>query len=336
MASMTEMIERLRGVNLERLLGLRPEYPRVALDLERSSLALVRLKKRRHGRPQIGGYHVQPTDDAAVPATIFDQESVEPARLSELLRALFEASGIRPGKVSVVLPDNLAKLSLLTLPERPPSRRQLEEVIRFKVRRGVPFRISDAIMSYQLLPGEGKGIVVLVALIHRALVERYEQALESIGARPGLIDLCTPNLLNLCRERIDTASAEGDAALLNCAGCYFSLAIVRRGRLIFLRCKTYSMGNGQPGPIDGVLARELGYSLSYYEEKLAGEGIRTLFVRSLDQPFDRLEPHLASLDADELELIDPVARVDPGETGEVDPEVAQRLAPALGAVLRRT
>jgi len=173
-------------------------------------------------------------------------------------------------------------------------------------------------------------------LIHRPLVERYEHALESIGARPGLIDLCTPNLLNLCRDRIAAASAEGDAALLNCAGSYFSLAIVRRGRLIFLRCKTYSMGNGQPGPVDAVLARELGYSLSYYEEKLGGEGIRTLFVRSLDRPFDELKGHLAGLDAAGMELIDPVARVDPGEAGTVDAEVAQRLAPALGAVLRRS
>jgi hypothetical protein len=304
MASLTDMIDRVRGLDFERAFGLRPEYPRMALELERKSMA--------------------------------DQELIDQSRLSETIRNLFETTGVRPGKISLVLPDNLAKLSLLTLPERPPSRRQLEEVIRFKMRRGVPFRLADAAMSYQLLPGEDKGLSILVAVMRRALIERCEAALESVGARPGLVDLCTPNLLNLCRTKIEAANAEGDVAFLNCAGTYFSLAIFRRSRLVFMRCKTYSMGNGEPGPINGLLARELSYSLSYYEEKLGGEGIRTLFVRSLEVPFEELGGQLTSLDAEHVKLINPVDAVDTEDGAKVEPVLAQRLAPALGAVVGRS
>jgi len=335
MASVSSMIEQIRGLDFERALGLRPEYPRMALELESHVMALVRLKKKRHGRSLLETFKVQTLEEAAVPATISDGELIGRERLSEMLGKLFESSGARPGKVSLVLPDNLAKLSLLSLPERPPSRRQLEEVIRFKVRRGVPFRLADAVMSYQLLPGEGKGVSILVALIRRALIERYEQALEAIGARPGVVDLCTPNLLNLCREQLDAAGAEGDAALLNCAGNYFSLAIVRDSRLVFLRCKTYSMSDGNPRPVNGLLARELGYSLSYYEEKLAGQGIRTLLVRSVATPFDELRPQLAPLRAERIERVDPAAAVESEHGPAVGVEVAQQLAPALGAVLGR-
>jgi hypothetical protein len=336
MASLTDMIERVRGLDFERALRLRPEYPRVALELERKVMALVRLKTKRTGRPLLETYRVQASEEPSVPATISEQELIDQDTVSESIRKLLETAGVRPGKISLVLPDNLAKLSLLTLPERPPSRRQLEEVIRFKMRRGVPFRLADAAMSYQLLPSEDKGLSILVAVVRRALIERYEAAFEAIGSRPGLVDLCTPNLLNLCRTKIEAANSEGDVAFLNCAGTYFSLAIVRRSRLVFMRCKTYSMGNGEPGPINGVLGRELGYSLSYYEEKLGGEGIRTLLVRSVEVPFEELSGQLASLDADHVELIDPVAAVETEDGAKLEPALAQRLAPALGAVVGRS
>jgi hypothetical protein len=334
-ASVSDLIEQLRGIDLERRLGLRPDYPRVALEFDRKAMTLVRLKAKRRGRPMLESYRVQTLAEPEGPATISDPALVDLERLQHTVRELFETAGVRPGKVSVVLPDNLAKLALLTLPERPPSRRQLEEVIRFKTRRGVPFKVADAAMSYQLLPSEGKSVSILVALIRRALIERYEHALEAIGARPGLVDLCTPNLLNLCRDKIEAAAGEGDVALLNCAGTYFSLAIIRRSGLAFVRCKSYAMGNGSPEPSNGQLARELGYSMSYYEEKLGGQGIRTLFVRSVEIPFEQLGPQLAALEAERVEPIDPVAALDAGEGGPVDRELAQRLAPALGAALGR-
>jgi hypothetical protein len=335
MASLSNFIEQLRGLDLERKLGLRPEYPRVALEFERKALTLVRLKAKRRGQPQLENYRVQNLEQAGVPATISDQHLAGQEHLSATLRELFEAAGVRPGKLSLVLPDNLAKVSLLTLPERPPNRKQLAEVIRFKTRRGVPFKLADAVMSYQVLPSQGPGVSILVVLIRRAVIERYEHALEAVGARPGLIDLCTPNLLNLCRDEIRAAADEGDVAFLNCAGTYFSLAIIRSSGLEFLRCKTYTMGNGAPVPSNGQLARELGYSMSYYEEKLGGQGIRTLFVRSADAPFDELEPHLTALGAERIEAIDPAASLESGEEGPLEPGLAQRLAPALGAVLGR-
>ncbi len=335
MSGLSNMLEQLRGLDLGHALGLKPPYPRVALEIEHRGMSLVRLRTRRGGPPQLDSYRAQEAAESQAPATIFDQGLPAVDGLRDALLRLFEHAGVRPGKVSLVLPDNLAKISLLSLPERPPSRRQLEEVIRFKMRRGLPFRVSEAAMTYQFLPGEGQGVQLLVALIRRALVERYEQALESVGARPGLVDLCTPNLLNLYRNRIESAEAGGDVALLNCAATYFTLAIVRQSRLIFFRCKTYAMGQVDRPPVNGLLARELGYSLSYYEEKLAGAGIQTLFVRAAETPFDELAGQLASLDARHVELIDPLTAVAPSGTSALDPATAQRLAPALGAALGR-
>ena len=331
MASLADMLEQLRGFDLERAMGLRPPNPDVALELDRQSMTLVRLKPKRRGRPTLEAYKIQTLNQAGVPATIFDQDVVGPERLSEQLRGLYESAGSRPGRMSLVLPDNLAKISLVSLPERPPSRKQLEEAVRFKMRRSVPFRLRDAALSYQVIPGEGKSVTILVALIRRSLVQRCEQALEAIGARPGLIDLCTPSLLNLCREELAAAAPSGDVALLNCAQNYFSLVIFRGERLIFFRCKTYSMRAEPPAEVNGLLAREVDYSLSYYEEKLSGEGIGTLLVRSADNPVEQVTGDLNGLDVKQVQPIDPVVAIPSADGQKVDSPTAQRIAPALGA-----
>ena len=51
MSALTNIIETLRAVDLERTLGLQAAPPPVAVELDRRELVLVRLKAKRRGRP---------------------------------------------------------------------------------------------------------------------------------------------------------------------------------------------------------------------------------------------------------------------------------------------
>lgn len=339
MASISEMLDRIRGLDLERALGLRPAAPGVAVELDRNALSLVRLRRVKRGAPPtLEGHRVAQVEQPAVPASIFDQNSLGQEALTQKLGELFEAGGVRPGRVGIVLPDNVAKIALLQLPDRPPAHRQLVELIRFKLNRSIPFKVADAALSYQILPGEGSAVTVLVALMRQPLVDKCERAVEALGGRPGLIDLCTPNLLNLCRERIENAAADGDVALLNCTSTYFSLLIVRGPRLIFYRCKSYNVGNptdADAASTNGLFVREIAGSLSYYREKLDGRNLTTVLVRSVALPFEEIRHKLERLEIGSVESLDPTVKLDLSEGRSLDPELAQRLAPALGAALGR-
>jgi Tfp pilus assembly PilM family ATPase len=334
MASLQEIWDRVEAS--ASAAGLRPAYPPVVLDLEQSALSLVRFKKRRGRKPLLEAHVERAVDTPLLPDSIFEPAGVKTEGLSEQLQELFEISGTRPGRISLVLPDNLAKISLLHLPEKPAGPRELRELVHSKMRRAVPFRLEDVAISYQIVPGDGREVSVLVVLVHRAVIERLEAALERVGARPGLVDLATPNLLNVCRPQIDQlGSAGGDVALLNCAGRYFSLVITRRGRVIFYRCKTFApSADGSGGP-NGSLVREVGHSFSYYREKLGGEGISAVLLRATSVSTDTVMEQLSGLDCGTIRALDLGDSIELGEGVRLDAAAAQRLAPSFGAAIAR-
>lgn len=316
--------------------GMRPAYPPVALDLEQHAVSLVRLKRRRGRRPLLEAHAQRAIETPVLPDSIFQPAGGKTAGLVERLQQLFEVSGTRPGRVSLVLPDNLAKISLLQLPERPAGPRELDELVRAKMRRAVPFRLDDVAMSYQVLPTAERAVGVLVVLVHRALIERLEAALAAVGARPGLIDLATPNLLNVSRAQIEQLEAEaGDVALLNCASRYFSLVITRAGQVIFYRCKTFAVAvDGSNGP--NGLAREVGNSFSYYREKLGGRGIGSILLRAASGRGEDIAIQLARLGCDRIRMLKLDDSIDLGQGVPFDDAAAQRLAPAIGAAIARS
>ncbi len=332
MSGVTEYVERIRGATMDALSRLRPPFPPVAMEIDRNEVVLVRFKAKRGGKPLLEAQAVRPMPEDCMPSSIFDHAVRPMTELTARFREMFELTGTRPGRISLVLPDNLAKISLLTLPERPSSQRQLDELVRSKMRRAVPFRLEEAAISYQVLPGEARQVALLVLLTPRHVIDRFEQSLASLGARVGLIDIATPNLINLCRQRLETGSRDGkDMALLNCASNYFSLVIVRDGRLIFFRCKTLSPEGEAVNDGNGFLVREVASSLSYYREKLDGQGIESVIVRGLDVSVEEVAEKLRALDLTHVESVGASVNVDLAPGDRLDPALALRLAPALGA-----
>lgn len=334
MSVLDPILKPLRSVDADALLNLRPAFPPVAVEIDRDQLTLVRVRKTR-GKPALDAFRMQPAPERTVGQSIFRPNLGSLEEMAAQVRELFARSGTKPGRVSVVLPDNLAKTSIVALPERPRGRRQLEDLLRFKLRRSVPFRLEDAVVSSWPLPGDGPGIELLVAVMLRSVVEQYESAFEAIGARPGLVDLCTPSLFNLLRPEIDRASSAGDVAVLNVARSYFTLLIVRGERVVFFRCKSYAVGDDAHDARLAGMTRELVTSLSYYEEKLSGGGIGTVFVRNVGRPVDELAPVLERLGGPAVRAIDALSFVEAGEAAGLDPIEAQTLAPALGAAVGR-
>lgn len=337
MSLMSSIRDAARRLDLERFGDLRPAYPPVAFEVVRGEILAVRLRPRRRGKPTLESHQMRKLSETTVGSSILRPIVGAPDEMAQKVRELFEVTGTKPGRVSVVLPDNLAKISVVTLPERPASRKQLGEILRFKLRRAIPFRLEDAVISHQVLPSDGPEMNLLVGVMLRPVVEQYESAFVAAGATPGLVDLCTVSLYNLCRHDMERAhAADGrDVALLNCARGYFSLAIARGGRLLFFRCKSHSHAEEDPQAVLAAMGREITSSLSYYEQRLSGQGIGTVFVRSTTQPLDEIAEVLGRVGLDRLARVDPSGMLGLAPGLKLDPEVGQRIAPCVGAAAGR-
>ncbi len=332
MSVLDPILAPFRSLSLKGSTLLRPAVPPVAVEVSADEIVLVRVKRKGGGKIELESAQIRslatagPTPIGARPAVATSEE------LSARLTELFGNGGGRPGRSSLVLPDSLAKVTLLTLPERPSSAKQLDEIVRFKLRKSVPFRLDEAAIAWQVLPGgTGPEATVLVAAMPRAAVEPYERAFAAIGARVGLVTLCTPNLFNLWKGQLAQAPGDGDVALLNCTPSYFSLLIVRAGRLIFYRCKPLVLGEEGMESTDDVVERELSSSLSYYQDKLGGTSVSTVVVRTVSRPFEDLAAVLAGLGVGNVELLDPTRFLSAANGAGIDPLTAQKIAPAVGA-----
>ena len=313
------------------------QYPLTAFEIAANEVTAVRLRRERTGR-RLLGYGVAPLGEAAQPSPAAALKGGEHhAGLKAALVRVIESAGIRAGKASLLVPDSLARVWLLQVPEIPRSAQGTLELIRWKIKRSVAFRIEDAAISWQVLsrPTDTEQAVLLVGLLQGPAVHGYEKVFSEAGFKIGLVDLCSFNLFNAYRPAIEKDGVtEADFAVLNATEAYFTLMIFRRGNLIFYRCKTHADGAGSlPEERERTFRRELATSLSYYTEKLKGVRPAKTYARVFDSALPAWHETLDSLGFGAVESIDPAKFVLLPD--EMDARTAAGLAPALGAATGR-
>lgn len=187
---------------------------------------------------------------------IHDERTVAAA-----LRSVFERLGTKPRRVGLVIPDNSAKVSLLRF-EKVPAAADLDQLIRWQVRKAAPFKPEEAQISWvpaAALPDGGREF--LVTLGRRDIVESYERVTADAGATAGVVDLASLNLINAALASGGQASS-GDWLVVNVAQDYATLAIVRGPDLIFFRTRQLEG--------EGDLADLVHQTSMYHEDRLSG------------------------------------------------------------------
>ena len=335
---------RLGGPAAGRSGGLRPRYPSVAVDMGIHNLTLARLAKDKDKRWTLTAFDQVDLPEDLVESDVFRIHLTSADRYRAIIAASLQKEGVKTDKISLVLPDHMARVALLPFEELPRTRRAVTELVRWKLKKAVPFKVEDAAVDYEIFPGEaGRGVSVLAVLMPLSVVAQQEAAFLAQGIRPGLVDLSTFSLLHLYRQAIDAdMPVGGDFLLINATDVFFTLMIFRHGIPIFYRCKLFAFGGeGNGDAAQRLIHRESQASLVYYQERLNGRELSRVYMRLVGHDPERVGALFQGAPvASPPELIDPrrVVRV----TGRVEAlgperslELLQRLAPAVGAALGR-
>ena len=108
----------------------------------------------------------------------------------EALRtALSGALGAVAGKsrdVIVVLPDVAIRLMLIDFEALPAKPDEIEPVIRFRLKKSLPFDVDQAMLSYSVTRSNGT-VRAVAAVSPREIIEEYEKAFRDIGYEPGVV-----------------------------------------------------------------------------------------------------------------------------------------------------
>lgn len=97
---------------------------------------------------------------------------------------------------ALILPDFAARVQVLDFDKFPSDPTEQMALIKFRVRKTVPFDVESAVVSYQAQPS-GKRVDVAAAVIALEIVARYEAPFRAAGLQPGMVTTSSLAALNL-------------------------------------------------------------------------------------------------------------------------------------------
>lgn len=302
--------------------------PSVGVEIASDRVTAVALTRQPEG--WVVGAHGTERLPAGVVTPALNAINIhDPRALAAALRSAFDKLGAKPRRVALVIPDTAAKVSLLRF-EKVPADADLDQLIRWQVRKAAPFKPEEAQVSWvpgAALPGGGREY--LVTLARRDIVESYMKACADAGAEAGVVDLASLNLINAALASGGTTTAV-DWLVVHVAPDYATLAIVRDKELIFFRTRQLEG--------EGDLADVIHQTAMYHEDRLAGARFARVVLsgaatRSAENG-ERLRRSLEDRMGAKVEALDFRGTAAMRDRISAAPELLDALAPAVGVVLR--
>ncbi|HTH52984.1 MAG TPA: hypothetical protein VL495_03475 [Edaphobacter sp.] len=115
-----------------------------------------------------------------------DRERIITA-LREVLDKVSGRAGDRNRAVTIVVPDSTARVLLLEFDTLPAKPAEALAVVRFRLKKLLPFDSDHAAVSYQIMSSEKNAVRVLAVAMPSEVLEEYEQAVISAGYLPGAV-----------------------------------------------------------------------------------------------------------------------------------------------------
>jgi len=282
---------------------------------------------RRGGQPIVRAYAVEPLPEGAVVPSLTAQNIRDRALVGAAVARALEAVG-RPKRIGLVVPDQVAKISLVRFEQVPPRAQDLAQLIRWQVRKAAPFRIEDAQVSWQeavVLPGGGREYLVTVA--RRDIIESYERVCDAVGVHAGIIDIASFNQINAV---LAGGLVSDDWLLVNVAHDYATLGVVRDGCVVFFRNRT----TGGIGDLPDLVHQ----TAMYHEDRLGGGGFTRVVLAGGSvlggEATERLRRLLEERIGMRVEPIDFRPAAEMRDRITPSPELLDILAPTVGVLLR--
>jgi Tfp pilus assembly PilM family ATPase len=303
--------------------------PVVAVEIAAHHVSAATLETRG-GRPVVAAHATEALPDGAVVPSLTAHNVRDRAPLVAALGRVLDRVG-RPRRIGLIVADPVAKVSLVRFEHVPPRAQELDQLIRWQVRKAAPFPIEEAQVSHVRGASAADGQEFIVTLARRDVVQEYEELCAAAGAQAGIVDISTFNVINAALA--GAVAPPADWLLVNVASDYASIAILRGVDLVFFRSRA--------ADTEGTLADLVHQTAMYYEDRLQGAGFTRVMLSGASTAgstqaadVDEVRRSLETRLGVGVETVDARAAATLTDRITASPSLLDALAPLVGLLLR--
>jgi type IV pilus assembly protein PilM len=215
-------------------------------------------------------YAFEPLPDGALLPGIAEANVRAPEVLAAAIREALSQVSPRSRSITMVVPDTVVRVFVLDFDSLPAKPAEAYPVLRFRLRKMVPFDVEHAAVSYQILVENKKECKVLAAVLPGPVLAEYESAVRAAGYEPGVV--LASSLAAL--ESVDSLEA---SLIANLSGVALTTLIATGQNLLLYR--TLDLPEN-PALRQDEVRRGVAVAAAYYEDKLGAKPIRLHFAGS--------------------------------------------------------
>ncbi|GAC1628506.1 MAG: hypothetical protein NVS9B13_26210 [Candidatus Acidiferrum sp.] len=232
------------------------------------------------------GFAVKALPAGAVVPSAVEKNFADPVMLKSAFGEVCLQLRAKEEDAALILPDPVIRVFVQHYDEFPRSAHEAEPMLRWKLKKSVPFELDETLISYMRQSPRDEGVDIVTALARLRIVREYEALAEAAGLRPGVVLSSSLAAITLLGDRQPTLMAR-------VSGSALTTAIVREGVLCGYRCTELPAHGADLTP--QMLLEEIFPVAAYYQDTwqegieavcVAGLGARLPeFVRPLEDEF---------------------------------------------------
>ena len=258
--------------------------PHISLAIEVASERVAAARWSRAG--SLDGYAVESLPAGALIPSAVETNIVNSAAVKAAVANVCDRLRARDEDVALILPDTVIRVFVQHFEEFPRSAAEAEPMLRWKLKKSVPFEADETVISYMRQAPREAGLDVVTALARLRIIREYESLVEGISLYPGVV-------LSSSLAAISLLDDEKPTLLARVSGSTLTTAIVRGDILCGYRCTELPARGADLTP--QMLLEEIFPVAAYYQDtwqetirsvRVAGLGSRLQeFVKPLEDEF---------------------------------------------------
>lgn len=297
-------------------------HPLLACEIAPGYVAAARWTR---GGTGLDGFAVEPLPEGAIVPSAVESNLANAAAVRAAVGRVFARLRAKEQELALLVPDPVVRIFVLHFDEFPRAPGEAVPMLRWKLKKSVPFESEETLVSYMRQAPRDEGVDIVTGLARLRIVREYEMLTESAGMTPGVVMSSTLAAIPLLDDRRPTL-------LARVSGSTLTTAIVRAGLLCGYRCTELPTDAARLGP--QALLDEI-YPVAAYYQDCWSEGIQLVRLAGLGERTEEFrQPLEAELRCPVGELLASAATE--GRIGEEARPLADRQLEALiGWMLNR-